>query len=195
LPVAISNGLPVAISNGSLPIAISNSFTEQAHRIAVIIDQNDVTDQTGLIIRALNVVTGLTSGTQSIIPGSVLNDNYAITYGLGRLTINPASVTIKANNTSRLYGEPNPVFKATYSGLQYGETLETSDITGDPILTTNAIETSPVGTYDININISNVTSSNYALTGAKGTLTVLSNPCFITHSPFSSFSSTPKQNK
>jgi hypothetical protein len=194
LPVAISNGLPVAISNGSLPIAISNSFTEQAHRIAVIIDQNDVTDQTGLIIRALNVVTGLTSGTQSIIPGSVLNDNYAITYGLGRLTINPASVTIKANNTSRLYGEPNPVFKATYSGLQYGETLETSDITGDPILTTNAIETSPVGTYDININISNVTSSNYALTGAKGTLTVLSNPCFITHSPFSSFSSTPKPN-
>jgi hypothetical protein len=194
LPIAISNSLPIAISNGALPIAISNSFTEQAHRIAVVIDQNDVDDQTGIVIRALNVVTGITAGQQSIIPGSVLNDNYEITYGLGKLTINPAVVTIKAVDTSRLYGEPNPVFRASYSGLQFGETLETSDIKGSPVLTTNATETSAVGTYDINIDISNVSSANYTLTGLKGTLTVLTNPCFITHSPFASFNSTPKPN-
>ncbi|HEU4607648.1 MAG TPA: S8 family serine peptidase, partial [Chitinophagaceae bacterium] len=75
-PIAISNSLPIAISNGAFPIAISNSFSEQAHRIAVIIDQNDVSNQDGIVIRALNVVTGLTSGEQAIIPGSVLNDNY-----------------------------------------------------------------------------------------------------------------------
>ena len=47
LPIVISNGgLPIAISNGSLPIVISNSFAEQAHRIAVIIDDNDVNEQT-----------------------------------------------------------------------------------------------------------------------------------------------------
>ena len=194
LPVAISNALPIAISNGALPIAISNSFNEQSYRIAVIIDQTDVSDQTGVVLRALNVVTGLTAGLQSIIPGSVLNDNYEITYGLGKLTVNPASVTIKANDATKLYGEPNPTFTATYSGLKYGETVETSDIKGTPLLTTNAVETSPVGAYDISVNAANVSSDNYTITTAKGTLTILNNPCFITHSPFASFGSTPKPN-
>ncbi len=194
LPVAISNSLPIAISNGALPIAISNSFNEQSYRIAVIIDQTDVSEQTGIVLRALNAVTGLTAGLQSIIPGSVLNDNYEITYGLGKLTVNPASVTIKANDATRLYGEPNPTFTTTYSGLKYGETVETSDIKGEPLLATHAVETSPVGFYDITVNTTNVVSSNYTITTAKGTLSILNNPCFITHSPFSSFTSTPKPN-
>jgi len=205
LPVAISNGgLRIAISNdlsndpefpisnGGLRIAISNSLAQQADRIAVIIDQTDVDDQTGIVLRSLNAVTGLSPGTpQFIIPGSVLNNNYLITYGLGDLIIYPAAVTVKANDTSRLYGDPNPVFNAAYSGLQYGETLQTSDITGAPSLTTPAVQGSPVGIYDINASAGTLSSANYTFNSfQRGRLTIGSNPCLITRSPFTNFGST-----
>jgi len=190
LPVAISNGLPVAISNGSLPIAISNSFTEQAHRIAVIIDQIDVSEQTGIVLRALNTITGLTSGEQSIIPGSVLNDNYDITYGLGKLTINPATITVKANDITRPYGDPNPTLTADYTGFQYGENLETSDIEGTASLTTAAVQESPVGIYDINASAGTLSSLNYGFNFQKGNLTIENNPCLLTRNPFTNFGST-----
>ncbi|MFC0775973.1 MBG domain-containing protein [Terrimonas alba] len=190
LPIVISNGLPVVISNGTLPIAISNSFTEQSHRIAVIIDQADVTEQTGIVLRALNTITGLSSGTQYIIPGSVLNDNYDITYGLGTLTVNPANVTVKANNVTRAYGEPNPELTATYTGLQYGEDFESSDITGSPLLTTTAVQSSPVGVYPITASAGTLSSYNYAFNFENGVLTIENNPCLITHKPFTNFGST-----
>jgi hypothetical protein len=195
LRVAISNGQDIPIGNGGLRVAISNSFTDQAHRIAVIIDQTDVDDQTGIVLRALNTVTGLSpvpnGGSQFIIPGSVLNDNYAITYGLGHLFINPATVTIKAVDTARIYGEPNPVFRATYSGFKYGETLETSDITGTPSLTTVAVQASPVNTYDINASAGSLSSANYTFSFQKGKLTIGNNPCsLLTHKAFTNFGST-----
>ncbi|HKZ65863.1 MAG TPA: MBG domain-containing protein, partial [Chitinophagaceae bacterium] len=195
LPVAISNGFPVAISNGTLPIAISNSFTEQAPRIAVIIDQTDVSEQTGIVLRALNTITGLTSGEHSIIPGSVLNDNYHITYGLGKLTVKPATIIVKANDITRPYGTPNPILTASYTGFKYGENLETSDIEGAAALTTTAVETSPVGIYDINAAAGTLSSSSYVFNFQKGKLTIVNNPCLLTRSPFTNFGSTSNPGK
>ena len=189
-PVAISNGQPIAISNGQ-PIAISNSFSQQAGRIAVIIDQNDITNQQeGIIIKSINSITGITSGEQKIIPGTLLNDNFDVTYGLGTITINPVGITVKANDVTRAYGDPNPEFTATYSGLQYEEQLETSDITGSPSLTTAAVQSSPVGTYPIVASAGSLSSTNYTFNFQNGVLTIESNPCLLTHKAYTNFGST-----
>lgn len=189
-PVALSNGQPIALSNGQ-PIALSNSFNQQAGRIAVIIDQNDLTnEQDGMIINSINSITGLTSGVQKIIPGALLNDNFDVTYGLGKLKINPANVTVKANNVTRAYGDPNPEFTATYSGLKYNEQFETSDITGSPSLTTTATQASVIGTYPIVASLGSLSSTNYAFSFQNGLLTIEANPCLIVHKAFTNFGST-----
>ena len=191
-PVALSNGQPIALSNGQ-PIALSNSFSEQANRIPVIIDQVDVANDAqaqGIIIKSLNLITGLTSGIHKIIPGTLLNDNFQITYGLGKLTINPAAVTIKANDVTRPYGEVNPTLTAAYTGFKYGENLGTSDIKGTVSLTTTAVQTSNTGTYPIVASAGTLTSSNYSLNFVNGIFTIVNNPCLLTRNPFTNFGST-----
>ncbi|MGN6399881.1 MAG: MBG domain-containing protein [Flavisolibacter sp.] len=191
--VTISNGQQVTISNGQ-QVTISNSLTDPANRLAVVIDQQDVDNGLVSSLKTLNVITGLDAGNQKIIPGALLNDNFAITYAVGNLTINKVPLTVKADDLSKRYGDPNPPLTASYLGFKYGETLATSGLTGTPSLTTTAVQTSPIGTYPINIAAGNLLSSNYNLSFQNGTLTVLDNPCLLTHSPFSSFNNTPKPN-
>ena len=58
-----------------------------------------------------------TSGT--FTPG-----NYSIIYSTaGSLTVNPAALTITADNKSRLYGTANPVFTGVIGGIQNGENI------------------------------------------------------------------------
>lgn len=191
-PVALSNGQPIALSNGQ-PIALSNSFSAQANRIPVIIDQVDVANDAqaqGIIIKSLNLITGLTSGIHKIIPGTLLNDNFEITYGLGKLTINPAPLTVKANDVTRPYGEINPTLTATYTGFKYAENLGTSDIKGTVSLTTTALQTSNIGTYPIVASAGTLASNNYSLNFANGIFTIVNNPCLLTRNPFTNFGST-----
>src|SRR5439155_2461988 len=53
-------------------------------------------------------------------------------------TVNKAILTVTADNQSRLYGDANSTFTASYSGFKNGETLATSGVTGAPSLTTSA---------------------------------------------------------
>jgi autotransporter-associated beta strand protein len=94
--------------------------------------------------------------------------NYTITYSIGDLTVNPAPLTITANDQSRAYGAPNPTLTASYSGFVNGDTP--ASLTTPVILTTPAPSVSPIGTYPI--NAAGATSTNYAITFHAGTLTI-----------------------
>src|SRR5262249_56778189 len=59
--------------------------------------------------------------TASNAAGSGLG-NYTITYAPGWVTVAPAPLVISANSQSRVYGMPNPVLTAAYSGFLNGET-------------------------------------------------------------------------
>jgi gliding motility-associated-like protein len=96
--------------------------------------------------------------------------NYNFTYAVGQLTVNPRPLTISANNQSKFLGSVNPPLTASYTGLANGETSVV--LTAQPVLTTTAITSSPVGTYDI--LVSGAAAANYAITYQKGTLTVKS---------------------
>ena len=96
--------------------------------------------------------------------------NYDITYINGTLTVTDAiPVIITAKSYTREYGEKNPYFEYAVSGA----VLE-----GEPVISCEADEKSPVGTYDIIISKGSVTNSND--TYINGTLTITEAPLTIT---------------
>jgi hypothetical protein len=86
--------------------------------------------------------------------------------------VTPAPLGIAANSTTRLYGDANPAFGATYTGLQNGETA--AALTGALALTTPAVASSNVGNYAI--TPSGQSSTNYTISYVNGTLGVTPAP-------------------
>jgi len=108
----------------------------------------------------------------TLSPAGVLG-NYDITYNTTNFTINKATLTVTADNQTKLLNAPNPTFTASYSGFKNGETLATSGVTGSPSLTTTAVTNSPVGTYPITAAVGTLASGNYTFAFAPGTLSVV----------------------
>lgn len=76
---------------------------------------------------------------------------------------------VRSDSKTKLYGQANPVFTATYDGFVNGETVATA-IAAQAILTTTATPLSPVGTYPV--TGSAASAQNYNLTYEAGILTV-----------------------
>jgi hypothetical protein len=85
-------------------------------------------------------------------------------------TIDKATLTVKAEDATKLLGAANPTFNAGYSGFVNGETLATSGVSGSPSLTTNATAASPVGSYTITAAQGTLAAGNYSFNFVNGTL-------------------------
>ena len=85
-------------------------------------------------------------------------------------TINvlPAPLTLSVNPATRAYGQANPTFEITVSGILTGQGV--SSPSGVPALDTTAVPGSNVGTYAV--NASGLSSPNYVITYVPGVLTV-----------------------
>ena len=125
----------------------------------------------------------------SIVPSAAIGGtftpgNYAITYTNGTLTVNPAGLSVTANNALRNYGTANPAFSATYSGFVNNESAGV--VSGVPGFSTLATVASPVGGYAITPSLGTLGAANY-LFGPfnNGTLTVNAAPLSITASNLS----------
>jgi hypothetical protein len=103
--------------------------------------------------------------------------NYTLSYVSGALTVNPALLTVTANDSAKILDEPNPAFTASYGGFENGETLATSGVTGAPSLTTPATTASGVGSYPIVAALGTLAATNYTFGFANGTLTVTYGIC------------------
>lgn len=88
---------------------------------------------------------------------------------IGFDNIKPFGTDIIVRNASRAYGDENEKF---------GWKTEGDDFVGTPLITCAATKTSPVGTYDINIERGNVVSDMLQL--VKGTLTIFPAKATIT---------------
>src|SRR5439155_826588 len=106
--------------------------------------------------------------------GTLSSGNYNFSFADGQLTVTKATLMVTANNTNRVYGATNPVFTVSYSGFVNGETLETSDVTGQPELTSPADATSTVegNPYTITAGLGTLSSTNYSFSFADGQLTI-----------------------
>ncbi|MGH8619392.1 MAG: MBG domain-containing protein, partial [Burkholderiales bacterium] len=120
----------------------------------------------------INVSTTLAGGDFSAGGGTLLS-NYVLPTGplnanVG--TINPAALSIRADDKTRAVGNPNPPLTATYSGFVNGETPVV--LGGVLVITTPATIASPAGAYPI--IPSGQTSTNYTITYVNGVMTVTS---------------------
>lgn len=110
--------------------------------------------------------------TISAAVGTLAATNYSFSFVDGTLTVNKAVLTVTADAASRVYGDPNPLFTASYSGFQNGEILATSGVAGSPSLTTTATAATNVGSASIVAAAGSLTASNYSFSFVNGTLTI-----------------------
>jgi HSP20 family molecular chaperone IbpA len=116
-------------------------------------------------------------GTYDIVPelSGAKASNYDVTAQNGTLTVTPAPLSAEANNASRKYGEANPTFTGTLTGVKNGDAITAS-------YSSAATQASDWGTYSIvtSLNDPNSKLANYqtpVLT--NGTLTVTKAPLTI----------------
>jgi uncharacterized protein YjdB len=93
---------------------------------------------------------------------------YEIASGTVTLTVRKTSLTIRADDKTKVAGQPNPPLTAAYSGFVNGDTA--SSLSPQVSLTTTATTGSPAGTYPI--VASGAGSANYTISYMNGTLTV-----------------------
>lgn len=95
--------------------------------------------------------------------------NYAITYNYGNLTITKAPLSISVIDSNRQYGDINPTFELSYSGLRNDERVPTWNT--KPQFQTNATQKSSVGDYEV--TVSGGVAVNYNITKySPGILTI-----------------------
>jgi hypothetical protein len=140
-----------AIFNGQ-PVAGTFTYTPEAGTVLPVGTQN------------LQVVFTPTDTT-----------NFAPVTANTTIRVNPAPLTVRANDATRPGGAPNPTFTATYSGFVNNE--GPSVLGGTLSFTTPATTTSPAGSYPI--VPSGLTSTNYTITYVNGTLTVTNFQLFL----------------
>ena len=81
------------------------------------------------------------------------------------ITVNPAALSVTANNASRVYGAANPTFTGTVTGAVNGDTFTES-------FSTTATASSAVGSYPITPTAAGTHLSDYTVTTVNGALTV-----------------------
>lgn len=107
-------------------------------------------------------------GSYPITLGGGSDNNYDFTYVDALLTVTKATLTVIAENKTRIYDTPNPALTFVYAGFLNGD--DGSDIDVGPSLATTAIQNSNVGTYPI--TPSGGTDNNYSFAYVAGTLTI-----------------------
>ena len=100
---------------------------------------------------------------------------YYVVNNPGTLSVTPAPLTVTANNATKIYGNPNPTFSGTISGLLNGDNITAN-------YTTQATASSDVGNYNVvaSLNDPNNRLSNYTITRTPGVLTITPAPLSIT---------------
>ena len=95
--------------------------------------------------------------------------NYTITTNTpGKLTIEKATLNVKANNATMDYGGPMPTYSYTYSGFMNGD--DERAIATKPSIATEATVKSDAGTYTITPE--GAQAKNYDFSYTAGTLTI-----------------------
>jgi gliding motility-associated-like protein len=109
-------------------------------------------------------------GVYDITATGASDNNYDFVYNPGTITITKASLTLIANNQTKVYGAANPTLTITYSGFQNGDTQAVLDAPA-PAISTTATVASPVGN-SYPITITNSVDNNYTYNIVSGTLTI-----------------------
>jgi sugar lactone lactonase YvrE len=102
--------------------------------------------------------------------GSLSSSKYIFQVLSGRLTVNKASLTVRATSFSIVYGSVPPVLSYGYSGFVNGDS--STAVSGAAALTSSATSASAVGTYPIMVAIGTLAAVNYSFLLVSGQIAV-----------------------
>nr|WP_276496071.1 MBG domain-containing protein [Pontibacter litorisediminis] len=119
------------------------------------------------------VASPVEAGTYAVSATFEGNDNYTAAQATGSLLIRKANLVVKANDESRVYGNPNPTLTGDIiSGAAAGDALTVT-------ASTTATPASGVGQYPITVSVSGAMIANYTVEAQEGTLTVTPRPVTV----------------
>ena len=101
------------------------------------------------------------------VTGAETQGNYTVEYKGATFTINPAAVTVKADDKTKEYGDADPEFTATVSGLKNGDEPAVIAYNAPTCESGTAL-----GTYPIAVT-GDAAQGNYTVSYEGGTLTVV----------------------
>jgi hypothetical protein len=117
-------------------------------------------------------VTGSTltftgTGSVTVRADQAANADYTAATASVTFTVNPAPLTVTANNKTRSYGSANPSLDGTLTGVVSADNITAT-------YATTATATSDVGAYPITATLIDLNKrlSNYVVTNTSGTLTI-----------------------
>ena len=110
-------------------------------------------------------------GTYPITCSGAIKTDYLIDYVPGTLTVNPAVLTVIANDITVGAGSETPTLTASITGFVNGETPE-AVIDGSPVLSLPVLN--GVGTYVIGVSLGDLQAANYTFIFMPGRLRVTS---------------------
>jgi probable HAF family extracellular repeat protein len=112
------------------------------------------------------------AGTVTITASQAGNATYAAATPVVRsFTVNPALLTVTANNATMTSGSAVPSFGYMITGFA-NQDSQTTATTGAPLETTTATSASPAGMYVITITQGTLAAANYSFKFVNGTLSV-----------------------
>ena len=159
--------LTISVANASMTAgAALPTFTGTVTGLA----NGDTLGSTIVVTYGTTATSSSPAGTYPItatVTGSSAN-NYLAVVNAGTLTISPSTaptLTVTANNGTRVYGGANPAFTGTVNGAQNGDTFTET-------FSTSATATSNVGSYPIVPTASGSNLGNYNVVIVDGALTV-----------------------
>ena len=94
--------------------------------------------------------------------GTAKKSNYTVSAAKGQLTVNPKTVTVKADNKTKVYGTTDPELTATVTGTIGDDKIS---------YTLSRAKGESVGNHAINVT-GDMTQGNYKVEYAPGTLTI-----------------------
>lgn len=164
----VITGLPATLSATYGDANVELTATGGASNHAIIYTSDDAT------------IVEITGGNKAILKksGNVIiranqagNASYSAAPEVTSiLTIGKASLDVIAEDKVKVQGAANPVGTFVYGAFK--GTDDATAVTGTPTVTFAATDTSPAGEYDINIDVSGLTSDKYLFNPVKGKLKV-----------------------
>lgn len=121
---------------------------------------------------SLGRAPGQNVGSYAMTSGTLADQlGYQVVFAPGHtFGITPAPLLITVNDSNRYVGQQNPSFGASYRGFVGGETMQSAGLQGQLAFFTTATSMSAPGSYAV--SASGLTSGNYSIGYATGTLSV-----------------------
>ena len=105
-----------------------------------------------------------------IVASGASDPDYTISYAPGTLNVTPATLTVTADNKTKVYGQDNPPLTGTITGFVNGDTA--SVVSGAADLTTSATAASGVGNYTITVGLGTLRAADYTFDFVNSNLSI-----------------------